>query len=421
MPFTLTKKQSLAWHKILANPLIRRVLFDGGTRSSKTFLICAYLANEAALWPGAPILIARKYRDHAKDSIYKDTLRKLLQGRPEWEFKDGDLEVHHRNGSFIRIGGLDDKERSDKVLGTEYAHIFFNEATQLTHETVTTVLTRLASNAVPVRKAIFDCNPKSQRHWLYRVGVQHVNPETGEPLADADAWARMHWTPYDNPHLAADYLATLESMTGVQRRRMLDGEWCEAAGAVYEEFDEDVHVIDAMPSGWESWRMVRGIDFGFTNPFVCIWGAVDDDGRLYICGEHYKSKMIVRDHAAVIRERWDDRVDWTVSDHDAEDRATLHAEGIVTTSAHKDVLPGINAVKARLRVAGDGRPRLFFLRGACPATIAEMYDYAWAPESDGKNSKEEPVKDRDHAMDALRYIIAHMDGLGGGWGPSGAT
>lgn len=420
MAFTLTKKQSRAWHTILCNPLTRRVLFDGGARSTKTFILCAWLANEAAIWPGAPILLARKHRDHARDSLYNDTLRKLLRNRPEWEFRDSLLEIHHRNGSFLRIGGLDDKERVDKILGTEYAHILFNESTQLSFETVTTVLSRLASNTVPVRKALFDCNPKNQRHWLYRVGVQHIDPDSGEPLRDADTWARMHWTPYDNPHLPPDALATLEAMTGVQRRRLLDGEWCEAAGAVYDEFDEDVHVIDAMPAGWQSWQIVRGIDFGYTNPFVCLWGAIDPDGRLYIFSEHYQSRVIVRDHAAVIRSRWEDRVVATVSDHDAEDRATLHAEGIETMPAHKDVLPGINAVKARMRVAGDGRPRLFIVRGACPSTIAEMYDYAWAAPTDGKNAKEEPSKDCDHAMDALRYIVAYLDGLSGGWGPSGA-
>lgn len=417
MTLTLTQKQSAAWRDILEAPAVRRILFDGGARSTKTALICAWLAVQAAQFAGIPILLARKCRDHAKDSLYNDTLRKLLGRRPEWRFRDSDLEIHHANGSFLRIGGLDDKDRVDKILGTEYAHVFFNEASQLTWPTVTTVLTRLAHAGVPVRKAIFDCNPKNQRHWLYKVGVQHVDPDTGLPLTDAEAWARQHWTPYDNPHLPPDALATLEALSGVQRRRMLNGEWCEAEGAVYEEFDEDVHVHHGpLPAGFEHWPTVRGVDFGYTNPFVCLWGALDNDRRLWITAERYARQVIVRDHAAAIVAAGGDPL-WTVADHDAEDRATLHAAGIPTVAAKKDVETGVQAVKRRLTVQADGKPRLI-IHESCKELIGEFYDYAWEPAKDNRNAKEVPVKDRDHAMDALRYMVMQLDGASGCPGPA---
>lgn len=399
--------------EILENPQIRRILFDGGARSTKTVLICLWLLVQAATYPGALILMARKHRDHARKSLWDDTLRKILRGRTDFHMRDSDMEIDHQNGSVIRVDGLDDQDRVDKILGTEYDHIFFNEATQLSWQTVNTVLSRLARNTVPIRKAIFDCNPKSQRHWLYKTGVQRLNPETGEPLNDADTWERRHWTPYDNPHLPPDALATLEALTGVQRRRMLQGEWCESTGAVYEEFDEDIHVVDALPAGWEAWLRVRGIDFGYTNPFVCLWGAIDPDGRLWIYRERYVSQQTVRVHAEAINAVGGDYL-WTVADHDSEDRATLREHGILTVAAKKAVEPGIKAVKERLKLAGDGRSRVLFLRD-CRATIGEVYDYSWAQMTEGKNAKEEPVKDRDHAMDALRYMIMQLDkGSGSG-------
>lgn len=413
MTLVLTAKQSRAWHDILEAPNVRRILFDGGARSTKTTLVCAWLAVEAGRYPGAPILIARKHRDHAKDSLYNDTLRHLLRGRREWRFRDGDLEIHHRNGSFLRVEGLDDKVRTDKVLGTEYAHIFVNEASQLSWDSVTTVLSRLAHKAVPVRKLILDCNPKNQRHWLYKVGVLHQDPDSGEPLKDAETWRRQSWTPYDNPHLPADVLATLQAFTGVQRRRMLDGEWCEAEGAVYDEFDEGVHVWRGpLPAGHEQWRKVRGIDFGFTNPFVCLWGLIDPDGRLWIVRERYVRGVIVQEHAAAIRATDAGPFLWTVADHDAEDRATLHAAGILTTPAKKDVTRGIQTVTRRLGVQADGRPR-FYVHESCKETIGEFYDYVWEPPKDGRNAKEVPTKDRDHAMDTIRYIVMRLDGGGG--------
>jgi phage terminase large subunit len=344
----------------------------------------------------------------------------MLGGNPDWEFRDSLLEIHHANGSFLRIGGLDDKERVDKILGTEYAHVFFNECTQNSWETTTTVLSRLSSNKVPIRKGLFDCNPKSMRHDMYKVGVKHVDPATEKPLLDAAVWARMHWTPYDNPHLVPDALLTLEAFTGVKRRRLLNGEWCSNDGAVYEEFDEDLHVIEEMPSGWQGWQFVRGVDFGYTNPFVRLCGAVDNDGRLYIFREHYKSKLIVRDHAAIINADDRESIEWTVADHDAEDRATLHAEGIYTVPADKAILPGINAVKARLRPAGDGKARLFFLK-PCVNSISEMIGYAWPQSVEGRSEKEAPLKENDHCPDVVRYMVAKLDGLSGGWGPSGTA
>jgi phage terminase large subunit len=411
---TLTAKQTNAWHTILQNPSVRRVLFDGGARSTKTVLICAWLLVQAGTYAGARILCARKHRNAAQKSLWDDTFRKLLTGRRDFRMLDSEMEIRASNGSLIRVDGLDDQDRVDKVLGTEYAHIFFNEATQLSWPTVQTVLSRLAQHVpgMPARKAILDCNPKNQRHWLYKAGVLHIDPDKGTPLADADAWARLHWTPYDNPHLPADALATLESLTGTQRRRLLNGEWCESEGAVYDEFDEEIHVCQDMPAGWERWDRVLGIDFGYTNPFVCLAGAVDPDGRLWIYRERYQSNQTVRAHADAIR-AWGIQPLWTVADHDAEDRATLRECGIHTMPARKEISVGIKAVKERLRVAGDGRPRLM-IHASCRATIGEFYDYAWAPLSDGKNAKEEPVKDRDHAMDTIRYMVMQLDHARGG-------
>jgi phage terminase large subunit len=408
-PLDLTEKQSAAWLTILENPAIRRVLFDGGARSTKTVLICAWLLTQERLYAGARILCARKHRNAAENSLWNETFRGLLRDRHEFRMYDSDMEIKCKNGSVLRVDGLDDQDRVDKVLGTEYAHIFFNEATQLSWATVQTVLSRLAQpvQGLPARKAIFDCNPKSQRHWLYKAGVLHVDPEKGTPLADAATWARQHWTPYDNPHLPPDALATLENLTGTQRRRMLKGEWCETDGAVYDEFEEELHVIDAMPAGWQAWPCFRAIDFGYTNPFVCLWASADPDGRLYVWQERYVARQTVQVHSVAIKQVAV-KAQWTVADHDAEDRATLHAAGIPTLPALKDVAMGIKAVKERLKVQPDGRPRVFFL-AACRDLIAEMYDYVWAPPAEARNAREEPVKDRDHAMDALRYLVMQLD------------
>lgn len=411
MVIDLTKspKQLAAWWHDLENDLVRRILYDGGARCGKTVVICTWLAKECEKWPNARILIARKNRNAAENSIWKDTLTNILRNREGWRRVESAMEATFKNGSMIRVDGLDDQERVDKVLGTEYDHIFFNEATQLSWPTVQVVLSRLAHAAVPIRKAIFDCNPKNRRHWLHKVGIEKMIPgsEPPQPLPDAKLWARRHWTPYDNPFLPADALMTLESLSGIQRRRLLKGEWCDNEGSVYDEFDEDIHVVrGAMPAGFKDWQRVRGIDFGYTNPFVCLWGAIDNDGRLWIYKERYKSRMTVRAHAVEMKKE-DGRFQWTVADHDAEDRATLQECDITTIPANKEVERGIQAVKERLKVQGDGRPRLY-VHESCIETIGEFFDYSWAKIPDDKNAKEEPAKDRDHAMDVLRYVTMQL-------------
>ena len=361
--------------------------------------------------------MARRTRIAAAKSLWSDSLVKMLRGRREFKMLESDLEIRHANGSLIRVDGFDDQERVDKILGTEYLHIFFNEATQISWPTVQTVLSRLAQvvEGAPCHKAIFDCNPKSQRHWLYKAGILRQNPETGEPLPDADVWSSQHWIPQDNPYLSKDFIATLEAMAGTQRRRMLDGVWCEGEGAVYSEFDEEIHIRKGpMPAGWERWDKCRGIDFGFTNPFVCLWGAIDPDGRLWIYRERYVAKQTVQVHARAINAaEHNTRYRWTVADHDAEDRATLHESGILTQRASKQVERGIKAVKERMKVQPDGRPRLY-ISESCPETISEFYDYAWQPATEGRNDKEAPIKDRDHAMDPIRYMVMKLDQCRGG-------
>jgi hypothetical protein len=85
--------------------------------------------------------------------------------------------------------------------------------------------------------------------------------------------------------------------------------------------------------------------------------------------------------------------------------SAMQQAGLPAIAANNDVLPGINAVTTRLITSGDERPRLT-VDPSCENLIREFETYQWKA---GK-SKDEPVKKHDHAMDALRYSIMHIDG-----------
>lgn len=207
----------------------------------------------------------------------------------------------------------------------------------------------------------------------------------------------------DNAYLPSDYVEDLQATySGEFAAQELDGEFVVFEGLVYNEFRHGTHVDDfEIP---EDWDRVRGIDFGFTNPFVCLWGAIDPDGRLYIYDEHYQRKELIEHHAEHINARGNEYI-WTVADHDAQDNAELRKYDIITIKAKKDVVSGIQKVKSRMIVQADGKPRLY-VHPRCVNLLREMSMYRWRDDS----AKEEPVKDNDHAMDTLRYMVTQMDG-----------
>jgi phage terminase large subunit len=327
------------------------------------------------------------------------------------------------NGAEILVGGLD---RPEKFLSTEFSRIYIDEATQISLKALETLITRLRGNADTYRQIILACNPDHPKHWI-------------KQRCDDGTMRMLHSLHRDNPlyvnadgtltERGVDYMAKLDALTGVRRLRFRDGIWAAAEGLVYEGWSEPVHVIEPfdVPENWVRWITV---DFGFTNPFVAQLWAEDPDGRLYLVREWVRTRMLVEDHADVIRDRLlkgQPRPRAIITDHDAEDRATLERKlGMGTQAAHKSVSDGIQAFGARLKEQPDGRARLYVFRDALLERDAEMdaqslpvglaeevSGYVWAVKPGNQTGlKEEPVKENDHSMDAGRYMVAARD-LGG--------
>lgn len=246
------------------------------------------------------------------------------------------------------------------------------------------------------------CNPENSEHFIRKDYILNKK-------LDLKLW---EFTFLDNPVLTEEYKNELiNSYSGVYYDRYILGKWVNAEGVVYPDFNQDIHVIDPIkpPNDYYTYR---SIDFGFQNPFVCLFGFVDNDGRLIIYDEHYEAEQLLAYHADEIKRRG--RLDsYTISDHDAQDRAELDALGIPSAPAQKDVILGLQTVAKRLKIQADGKPRLFVCSN-CVNTIREFKIYEWEEARQGKAKKEEPKKINDHAMDALRYLVMALDNGGGG-------
>jgi PBSX family phage terminase large subunit len=237
-------------------------------------------------------------------------------------------------------------------------------------------------------------------NWVWKYWVEKQSP----------SYELIQSSSRENKYLPSDFISTLEeSYSSEYAAQEIEGQFVQFEGLVYSEFNRAVHVVDPL-SPPESWGRVRSIDFGYTNPFVCLWGATDGDGRLFIYDEHYKARTLLKDHADAIhaRDAHAPAILWSVADHDAQDTAELHTYGVSTHPAQKDVGIGIQRVKERLRVRGDGRARVF-ISSNCVNTIREFGAYRWEPSKEGRAEKEQPVKESDHALDALRYMIMELD------------
>ncbi len=168
-----------------------------------------------------------------------------------------------------------------------------------------------------------------------------------------------------------------------------------------------------------------GVDWGFTNPSVVGMFAEDPDGRLWLYREFYATGMLVSDLAAEVMSvvapggQWlEPRPRLVVADHDPEAQEQFRrGTGLVVVDAVKDVRAGIEAVQQRLRPAGDGRPRVLFLEDALVrrdpsleerwlpcSTIEEFGGYVWSDKR-----QDVPVKENDHGVDMLRYVVMATD------------
>lgn len=207
------------------------VLLEGGSRSGKTFICVRNIIIRASKHPKSRHLILRKHFSHVKQSIWYQTIPDVLDtafpGLSVRENKS-DWYIEFPNGSQIWIAGTDDKERIEKILGTEWDTIYLNEASQLPFDTYDTFKTRLNPGEGVKPLFLIDYNPPSKSHWGYVIFHQGLDYESKQPHKNTDRYAYISMNPGDNlDNLSQGYIETLESMSESKQRRFLQGEYSD--------------------------------------------------------------------------------------------------------------------------------------------------------------------------------------------------
>jgi len=208
----------------------------GGSRSGKTFIVLYAMVIRALRYASSRQLVARFRFAHAKQSICYDTMPKLLGMlgiANKIELNKTDWFYQFPNGSTIWIGGLDDKDRVEKILGNEYATIFLNEASQISFNAYETIITRLNPPAGCKGKIIIDYNPPSTSHWGYKMFERHELPDGRKlPLGN---YLSLQMNPEDNQiNISPEYIAMLQNLSAHKRNRYLHGTYSTDSGTMWK-------------------------------------------------------------------------------------------------------------------------------------------------------------------------------------------
>ena len=233
----LTERQKAA-NALLAQGQ-RHTLLVGGARSGKTFLLVRAIVTRALKAPRSRHALFRLRYNALRASVWLDTLPKVMRlcypcVELRQQRQDGYVELP--NGSQIWFAGLDDQDRVEKVLGLEFASMYFGECSQIPYSSILVARTRLAQRCEGLReRAYYDLNPTSTAHWTYREFYEHIDPLSRHAQADPAQFRHLEVNPSDNAaNLTPEFLAELAAMPERYRHRFLDGRYvAEVDGALW--------------------------------------------------------------------------------------------------------------------------------------------------------------------------------------------
>jgi phage terminase large subunit-like protein len=261
--FVLTDRQQQA-QAILAGQA-QHILLFGGSRSGKTFLTMRALMIRALAHKSRHAVLRFRF-NHVVTSIVHDTLPKLMDlcwpdVAPLCKLDKSLWFYQLPNGSEIWFGGLDEKERTEKILGQEYATVFLNECSQIPYSSRNMAMTRLAQNTPLRLKAYYDCNPPGKSHWTHKLFLEKIDPERKTALPSPEDFAAYGLNPRDNTkNLPPSYFKTLEALPERQRKRFLLGEFAsETESALWTpELLDNGRILDRNPP--EMQRIIIAVD-----------------------------------------------------------------------------------------------------------------------------------------------------------------
>ena len=374
------------------------IICDGAVRSGKTLA----MGLGFFLWAGAcfreqRFALCGKTISAQRRNLLAEILPKLRAlGIPWREIRSENRILAGppgRENSFYLFGGKDEGSAA-MIQGMTLAGVLLDEAALMPRSFVDQACARCS---VPGSRLWFNCNPEGPGHWLYQEWIQK---------AEEKGALRLHFTMEDNPGLTPEIRQRYERMyTGAFYDRYVLGKWVQAQGRVYDFFTEDM-ACETPEGNFDAWYI--SCDYGTVNPTsMGLWGRMD--GIWYRVREFYfdsrreMRQMTDPEYADALETLAGGRAlrGVIVDPSAASFLETLRRRGIPVRKAKNDVLSGIRLTADLLKT---GKLRIC---KPCRDCLREIQEYSWEP---GDGGLDRVRKEKDHAMDDMRYFAATVIG-----------
>ncbi len=272
----------------------KNILLYGGSRSGKTFITIYALLYRALHAPGSRHAVLRFRANAVRQSVVNDTLPQVCRRcfpQLSYQFNKQDMFIKLPNSSEIWFCGLDSNERAEKILGREFATLYFNECSEIDYDSVLLAQTRLAQRTKLRNRAFFDCNPAGKSHWSYQLFVRKTDPVSGVRLPRPELYSCMMMNPAGNrANLPPGYIEdTLATLSYRQRERFLEGRFLDDVdGALWHMTMIDALRLDAPPPDLE--QVIIGVDPAVTaapgsDSTGIVAAARSENGHYYILAD----------------------------------------------------------------------------------------------------------------------------------------
>lgn len=302
-----------------------------------------------------------------------------------------ELEVMNKDGKSVLLV-LRGWESIETLRGQKFRFVVIDEVASMRNfwvgwqEVLRPALTDLQGHC------LFISTPKGFNHFYDLYNLQDK---------DSD-YKSFHFTTYDNPFIPREELekARLE-ITEDRFAQEYMADFRKQEGLVYKEFSRDRHVIEVYPEESNITETFAGIDFGFTNPTAVIHLKRDRDENYFVIAEWYKTQRTDKQIAEYVASCNFNRVYPDPESPSAIEELNLHHVSVVEVIKNKDsIQTGINKVRELFKT------NKLFIHKSCVNLISELETYAYPERRPNMNEYENPIKENDHALDALRYAIA---------------
>lgn len=406
-PFSRKQKQVLTWwHPDSPVHDYDMLIADGAVRSGKTVpMIVSFIVWSQTTFRDQAFIIAGRSMGAVKRNVLRPMFSILAAMGVAYRY--------NRSENYVQIGsntyylfGANNEASQDVVQGLTAAGALLDEVALFPESFVEQAIARCS---VEGAKVFCTCNPDGgPQHWFK---ANYIDKAREKRIV------YLHFTMDDNLTLSPEVKARYQRMfSGLWYKRYILGLWVLAEGAVYDMFDEAVHVVDQLPQlPIRAWLVP--VDYGTSNPTAFLRIAVvrnpqTKQDEAYVVDEYYwDSRQKHRqktdaEYSADLKQfiaglSRTAPVTIYVDPSAASFKAQLRKDGVYNVKdADNAVLDGI-----RLVASFFSTRRLFIVRGAAPNLIRELASYVWDPKAQARG-EDAPLKENDHAADALRYGLA---------------